>query len=166
MIPDGTLWRNVLPALLGNLVGHGLVTALVVSVLGLARRWQGQAPSFRTMLGIALGACAVLVITRQGLPGLGLAAPGALLGGVIVLSSWVVGLHLVAQRAPQPQAMEHAATLWVSSALGFAVGAGQIALAVAAAVVITAGFGLEHVIAAWRGQHQFTNPDPPHPDSP
>lgn len=166
MITDGTVWRNVLPALLGNLVGHGLVTALVVSVLGLARRWQGQAPSFRTMLGIALGACAVLVITRQGLPALGLAATGALLSGVIVLSSGVVGLHLVAQRAPQPQAMEHAATLWVSSALGFAVGAGQIELAVATAVVITAGFGLDHVVAAWRGQPQATDPNPRHPDSP
>lgn len=162
---DGTLWRDALP-MLSQLVGQLLVAALLGSVLGLERRWQGQAAALRTTVGVAVGACGLLLIARQGLPGLGTTRVNALLVELIVLGTWVLGLRLVLHYTQQRRDVNQAVTLWISAALGMAVGSGQVFLAVFTALFTSAILALEHAFRTWAAQRRHDDPHTAHQEAP
>lgn len=106
-----------------------LVAAMLGGLLGFEREQRGKAAGVRTHMLVALGAALfVLIPQRAGVPDADLTR---VIQGVIVgLGFLGTGAILKGSRADAVKGLTTAAGLWVTAAIGIAVGLGQEASAI------------------------------------
>jgi putative Mg2+ transporter-C (MgtC) family protein len=127
--------------------------ALVLgAVMGIEREYRSKAAGFRTLTMISLGACLFTIIS------ISLGGPGNpdRIAANIVQGIGFLGAGVIFKDNLSVSGLTTATAIWVSSAVGMAVGAGSYAIAcytTVAALIVLAGFEL---IQRWIDQwHQY-----------
>lgn len=128
-----------------------LIALILGSAVGLERAMAGKTAGMRTFGLVSLGACFFVLIMGSASTG-----PNAILFDQMrVLAGLVVGIGFlgggtILHNHDHTSGLTTAAGLWVSAAIGAAVGYGLIALAVVATVmtllVFTAFYFIEHKV--------------------
>jgi putative Mg2+ transporter-C (MgtC) family protein len=108
-----------------------LVAALLGGVIGLERLWQRREAGVRTYASVAMGAC-VFSLISQHIPG---GDPARLAAG-IVTGIGFLGAGAIVQRGAKAHGLTTAATIWVTAAIGTAVGFGLYGLSIVSTVVV------------------------------
>ena len=125
------------------------VTAAVLlgAVLGIERERAGKPAGFRTHMIVCLGtAVAVLACTEvnMGLDGLSRVIQGIVTGIGFIGAGTILKLN----EEREIQGLTTAAGLWMTAAIGVAVGLGALGLAVVGTIVTLLLLGLEHVLSS------------------
>ena len=107
-----------------------LVAALLGGLIGLERLWQRREAGVRTYASVAMGACLFASIS-QNIPG---ADPARLAAGVVAGVGFL-GAGVIMHSGGQPRGLTTAATIWVTAAIGTAVGFGMYLLAAISTVI-------------------------------
>jgi putative Mg2+ transporter-C (MgtC) family protein len=115
-----------------------LLTALLVGgVVGLEREFKGKPAGIRTNILICVGSCLFMIISIEvARTAAGLADPGRIAAQVVTGVGFLCAGTIMRSRFTI-SGLTTAATIWVLSALGVAIGAGYTLLAVAGASIIT-----------------------------
>jgi putative Mg2+ transporter-C (MgtC) family protein len=108
-----------------------LVAALLGGVIGLERLWQRREAGVRTYASVAMGAC-VFSLISQHIPG---GDPARLAAG-IVTGIGFLGAGAIVQRGAKAHGLTTAATIWVTAAIGTAVGFGLYGLSIVSTIVV------------------------------
>jgi putative Mg2+ transporter-C (MgtC) family protein len=109
------------------------------AALGLEREYRSKAAGFRTLTMISVGACLITIISRY----VGGTANPDRIASNIVQGIGFLGAGVIFKDNLSVSGLTTATAIWVSSAIGMAVGAGNFALAgftTAAALLVLAGF--------------------------
>ncbi len=107
-----------------------LVAALLGGVIGLERLWQRREAGVRTYASVAMGAC-IFSLISQHIPG---ADPARLAAGVVAGIGFL-GAGAIVQRGSKAHGLTTAATIWVTAAIGTAVGFGLYGLSIVSTIV-------------------------------
>ena len=114
-----------------------LIALLVGGVVGLEREFKGKPAGIRTNILICVGSCLFMIIsTEVARTAAGIADPGRIAAQVVTGVGFLCAGTIMRSRFTV-SGLTTAATIWVLSALGVAIGAGYIILAVAGAAIIT-----------------------------
>jgi putative Mg2+ transporter-C (MgtC) family protein len=130
-----------------------LIALLVGGMVGLEREFKGKPAGIRTNILMCVGSCLFMIISIEvaRIAG-GIADPGRIAAQVVTGVGFLCAGTIMRSRFTV-SGLTTAATIWVLSALGIAIGAGYILLAVAGAAVIT--LTLIAVRYLERGIHHF-----------
>jgi putative Mg2+ transporter-C (MgtC) family protein len=114
-----------------------VVSLLVGGIVGLEREFKGKPAGIRTNILMCVGSCLFMIISIEIARTAGrVADPGRIAAQVVTGVGFLCAGTIMRSRFTV-SGLTTAATLWVLSALGLAIGAGYILLAVAGAAVIT-----------------------------
>ena len=129
------------------------IALLVGGVVGLEREFKGKPAGIRTNILICVGSCLFMIISIEVARTAGrVADPGRIAAQVVTGVGFLCAGTIMRSRFTV-SGLTTAATIWVLSALGLAVGAGYIILAVAGAAIITLTLMAVRFIEA--GIHHF-----------
>ena len=109
------------------------------AALGLEREYRSKAAGFRTLTMISVGACLITIISKY----VGGPANPDRIASNIVQGIGFLGAGVIFKDNLSVSGLTTATAIWVSSAIGMAVGSGNFALAgftTAAALLVLAGF--------------------------
>ena len=113
------------------------IALLVGGVVGLEREFKGKPAGIRTNILICVGSCLFMIIsTEVARTAAGIGDPGRIAAQVVTGVGFLCAGTIMRSRFTV-SGLTTAATIWVLSALGVAIGAGYIILAVAGAGIIT-----------------------------
>lgn len=114
-----------------------VIAILVGGVVGLEREFKGKPAGIRTNILMCVGSCLFMIISIEvaRMAG-GVADPGRIAAQVVTGVGFLCAGTIMRSRFTV-SGLTTAATIWVLSALGLAIGAGYIILAVAGAAIIT-----------------------------
>lgn len=103
-----------------HILGQLVLAALLGGVIGFEREWTGKSAGLRTYSLVALGAClfSVLSIAFEGTPNFD---PARVLSQIVVGVGFI-GAGLIIVQGGKVRGLTTAAGLWVTAALGAAVG--------------------------------------------
>jgi len=114
-----------------------LVALLVGGLIGLEREFKGKPAGIRTNMLMCIGSAMIMIISIEiSKLGKGYADPGRI-AAQVVTGIGFLGAGTIIRSKFHITGLTTAATIWVLSALGLAIGAGYITLAVIGAVFIT-----------------------------
>jgi putative Mg2+ transporter-C (MgtC) family protein len=115
-----------------------LVIALVIGgAIGLEREFKGKPAGMRTNMLICVGSCLIMIISIEiARTAVRTSDPGRIAAQVITGIGFL-GAGTIIRSRFHIVGLTTAATIWALSAIGLAVGAGYIVLAIAAALLIT-----------------------------
>lgn len=102
--------------ILGQLVG----ATLLGGIIGFEREWTGKSAGLRTYALVALGACLFIVLSTK-MPGAPSLDPSRVLSQIVVGVGFI-GAGLIIVQGGKVRGLTTAAGLWVTAALGAAVG--------------------------------------------
>jgi putative Mg2+ transporter-C (MgtC) family protein len=106
-----------------------LLAAILGGLLGFEREWEGKAAGIRTHMLVALGAAFFVLIPYQ--TGMSAADLSRVLQGVITGIGFIgAGTILKANERVQIYGLTTAAGIWLTAAIGIAVGLGREASAI------------------------------------
>ncbi|MCB0320650.1 MAG: MgtC/SapB family protein [Bdellovibrionales bacterium] len=111
--------------------GLVLIAALLGSLVGLERELAGKDPSLRTFSLICLGSCLFAVVSRESIVGVVGGDPSRI-AAQVVTGIGFLGAGTIFRSKFGISGLTTAALMWVTSAIGVAVGFGHVRLAVAA----------------------------------
>jgi putative Mg2+ transporter-C (MgtC) family protein len=130
---------------LGITVIRVLAAVLLGAILGIERERAGKPAGLRTHMIVCLGTAVVVLACSEvnmGMDGLSRVVPGIVTGIGFVGAGSI--LKLSEQR--EIKGLTTAAGLWMTAAIGVAVGLGALGLAVIGTILTLLVLGLEHVI--------------------
>ncbi len=110
-----------------------LIAMVLGSVVGYERERRGKPAGVRTHGMVSLGAALFAVLSIYGFGGRG---DPARLAAQIVTGIGFVGAGAILHQRRSIQGLTTAASLWVTAALGLAVGVGMISIALEAAILV------------------------------
>jgi len=114
-----------------------LVALLIGGVVGLEREFKGKPAGIRTNILMCVGSCLFMIISIEIARTAGrVADPGRIAAQVVTGVGFLCAGTIMRSRFTI-SGLTTAATIWVLSALGLAIGAGYILLAAAGAGIIT-----------------------------
>lgn len=114
-----------------------LIALLVGGIVGLEREFKGKPAGIRTNILICVGSCLFMIIsTEVARTSAGIADPGRIAAQVVTGVGFLCAGTIMRSRFTV-SGLTTAATIWVLSALGVAIGAGYTLLAAAGAAIIT-----------------------------
>jgi len=111
-----------------------LLSIVVGGVIGLEREYRDKAAGFRTILLICLGATLFTILSLR----LGGEEDPVRIAASIVAGVGFLGAGVILQDRGQIMGLTTAATIWISAALGMAVGGGFYLLVICATIAILA----------------------------
>jgi putative Mg2+ transporter-C (MgtC) family protein len=115
-----------------------LLIALVIgAAVGLEREFQGKAAGIRTNMLMCIGSCLIMIISIEVAHMGGHAADPGRIAAQVVTGVGFLGAGTIIRSRFHISGLTTAATIWVLSALGLAIGAGHILLAAVGAACIT-----------------------------
>ncbi|RKZ08746.1 methyltransferase [bacterium] len=113
------------------------IALLIGGLIGLEREFKGKPAGIRTNMLMCTGSALIMIISIEiAKIGKGHADPGRIAAQVITGIGFL-GAGTIIRSKFHVMGLTTAATIWVLSALGLAIGAGYIALAVYGAILIT-----------------------------
>lgn len=129
-------WRLLLATLLGGLIGA-------------EREWSGHGAGLRTNMLVSVGSCLFTVLSIEGFPLRGNNQDSARIAAQIVSGIGFLGAGTLFRDENRVRGLTTAATIWLVAAVGMAVGAGLLFLAVFTAlltILVLAGLA---PLSAW-----------------
>jgi putative Mg2+ transporter-C (MgtC) family protein len=134
-----------------------LVALAVGAAVGLEREFQGKPAGIRTNMLMCIGSCLIMIISLEVARTAGRVADPGRIAAQVVTGVGFLGAGAIIRSRFHVSGLTTAATIWVLSALGLAIGAGYILLAIAGAVFITITLTLikyiEKAIVRMRSSH-------------
>ena len=114
-----------------------ILAAILGAVIGIEREIKNRAAGFRTHIIVSVGACLIMLI---GIDGIGefssdTARDTARIAGQVVSGIGFLGAGTILQKKNGVSGLTTAATLWLSGAIGLAVGIGYYEGAIIATVI-------------------------------
>jgi putative Mg2+ transporter-C (MgtC) family protein len=118
---------------LGRVTVRLVVAAVLGGLIGAEREWVGKAAGLRTHMMVSLGACLFVLVPIE--TGIGEGDLTRVIQG-IATGIGFIGAGTILKRADsnQIQGLTTAATIWLTGAVGIAVGAGQMWLGIVCAI--------------------------------
>jgi putative Mg2+ transporter-C (MgtC) family protein len=118
---------------LGRVTVRLVVAAVLGGLIGAEREWVGKAAGLRTHMMVSLGACLFVLVPIE--TGIGEGDLTRVIQG-IATGIGFIGAGTILKRADsnQIQGLTTAATIWLTGAVGIAVGAGQMWLGIVCAL--------------------------------
>ncbi|UCF04666.1 MAG: MgtC/SapB family protein [bacterium] len=114
-----------------------LVALAIGGAIGLEREFKGKPAGIRTNMLMCIGSCLIMIISIEiARTNGGTADPGRIAAGVVTGVGFL-GAGTIIRSRFHVTGLTTAATIWVLSALGLAIGAGYILLSVIGAALIT-----------------------------
>lgn len=116
-----------------------LAALLCGGLIGIERERAGKAAGFRTCILICVGAALYMILSDLVASGTGLGGAGGDRGRIaaqVVSGIGFLGGGVIIQTRGVVQGMTSAATIWVVAAIGLAIGAGYLVIAVLFSVVV------------------------------
>lgn len=126
----GNMWFDAHPVMLVKLV----VSALLGVAVGYERERRRRPAGVRTHAMVALGAALFTIVSRDGFAG---SAP-ARVAAQIVAGVGFLGAGTILHRRSHVSGLAIAASIWVTAALGMAVGVGMITMSIATMAIVVA----------------------------
>ena len=115
-----------------------LVLALVIGgLIGLEREFKGKPAGMRTNMLMCMGSCLIMIISLEVARQMGGTADPGRIAAQVVTGVGFLGAGTIIRSRFHVSGLTTAATIWILSALGLAIGAGYIILSVLCAVLIT-----------------------------
>ena len=120
-------------AQLGRVTLRLVVAAVLGGLIGAEREWVGKAAGLRTHMMVSLGAALFVLVPIE--TGMGAGDLTRVIQG-IATGIGFIGAGTILKRADtnQIQGLTTAATIWLTGAVGIAVGAGQMWLGIVCAI--------------------------------
>lgn len=114
-----------------------ILAAILGAVIGIEREINNRAAGFRTHIIVSVGACLIMLI---GIDGIGkfssdTARDTARIAGKVISGIGFLGAGTILQKKNAVTGLTTAATLWLSAAIGLAVGIGYYEGAIIATVI-------------------------------
>jgi putative Mg2+ transporter-C (MgtC) family protein len=114
-----------------------LIALAVGGAIGLEREFKGKPAGMRTNILMCMGSCLIMIISIEvGRAAGGVGDPGRI-AAQVVTGVGFLGAGTIIRSRFHVSGLTTAATIWVLSALGLAIGAGYTLLAVIGAFLIT-----------------------------
>ena len=118
---------------LGRVTVRLVVAAVLGGLIGAEREWVGKAAGLRTHMMVSLGACLFVLVPIE--TGIGEGDLTRVIQGIATGIGFIgAGTILKRADANQIQGLTTAATIWLTGAVGIAVGAGQMWLGIVCAI--------------------------------
>jgi putative Mg2+ transporter-C (MgtC) family protein len=118
---------------LGRVTVRLVVAAVLGGLIGAEREWVGKAAGLRTHMMVSLGACLFVLVPIE--TGIGEGDLTRVIQGIATGIGFIgAGTILKREEANQIQGLTTAATIWLTGAVGIAVGAGQMWLGIVCAI--------------------------------
>jgi putative Mg2+ transporter-C (MgtC) family protein len=118
---------------LGRVTLRLVVAAVLGGLIGAEREWVGKAAGLRTHMMVSLGAALFVLVPIE--TGIGEGDMTRVIQGIATGIGFIgAGTILKRADANQIQGLTTAATIWVTGAVGIAVGAGQMWLGIVCAI--------------------------------
>jgi putative Mg2+ transporter-C (MgtC) family protein len=115
-----------------------LLTALLLGgIVGLERELKGKAAGMRTNMLMCIGSCMIMIISIELARSYGGVADPGRIAAQAVTGIGFLGAGAIIRSKFHVAGLTTAATIWVLSALGLAIGAGYILLSIVVALLIT-----------------------------
>jgi putative Mg2+ transporter-C (MgtC) family protein len=130
-------WIIYLQTLSWDAAARILLAAVLGSIVGLERTWGGHPAGLRTNMMIAVSSCLFTILSIEGFPLRGAAQDTARVAAQIVTGVGFLGAGALLQTKKHVRGLTTAATIWLVAAIGMAVGAGVLFLAIFTAVLST-----------------------------
>ncbi|MDQ3070410.1 MAG: MgtC/SapB family protein [Acidobacteriota bacterium] len=118
------------------LAGRVLIAAMLGAALGLEREWRGKEAGLRTNTLIAIGAALFTAVSIM------FQTSPDRIAAQVVTGVGFLGAGAIMRNGTTIQGLTTAAMIWVNAAVGVAVGAGFVRLAVATTVIVLAAMVL------------------------
>jgi putative Mg2+ transporter-C (MgtC) family protein len=138
--------------------GRTLGATLLGGIIGLERLFHDSAAGVRTYASVAMGAC-VFALISQHIPG---AAPARMASNIVVGVGFL-GAGIIMQVGNKAFGLTTAATIWVTAAIGTAIGFGMYVLGGLATLIVVLIL-LGHHLSWFRPKSGGTG-DPPKSDA-
>lgn len=104
--------------------GRLLLAAVLGGFIGLERESHGRPAGLRTHILVSLGACLVMLISIQGFVGTGRPFDPGRLAAQVISGIGFLGAGTIMREGVNVRGLTTAASLWVVSGIGLAIGAG------------------------------------------
>jgi putative Mg2+ transporter-C (MgtC) family protein len=109
-----------------------LISAFILSgIVGLEREVSSKPAGLRTHALVGLGSALLTILSREGFPG----ADPARIAAAVIVGMGFLGAGTILKTEGRIVGLTTAASLWITAAVGVAVGAGYYALAVVTTVL-------------------------------
>jgi putative Mg2+ transporter-C (MgtC) family protein len=140
----------------GTYVVRMLVALAIGGAIGLEREFKGKPAGIRTNMLMCFGACLIMIISIEVARMRGGTADPGRIAAQVVTGIGFLGAGTIIRSRFHVAGLTTAATIWVLSALGLAVGAGFLLLAVVGGLLITITLTLiGYVEKAVKRRHGF-----------
>lgn len=127
-----------------------ILSFLIGTVLGIEREFRSKAAGLRTMIVICLGSTIFTEISLS----IGGASPDRI-ASTIITGIGFLGAGVIFKDGLTISGITTATTIWISAALGMAVGAGEYMIAVVSSIVVLIVLTLFEKVKMWIGEfHQ------------
>ena len=113
---------------------HLLIAGGLGALIGLERELAGKDPSLRTFMLISLGSCTFAIVSRMSVMGAMDGDPSRI-AAQVVTGIGFIGAGAIFRGSQRISGMTTAAFMWITAAIGMAVGFEQVDLAVSATVI-------------------------------
>ncbi len=113
-----------------------LIAAIIGGLIGIERQIGGQTAGFRTQLLVCLGSCLFTITSVQIYKTYGSPADPGRIAAQIVVGIGFLGAGAILRHGISIRGLTTAATLWMVSAIGMAVGFGKYLIACFAAILV------------------------------
>ncbi|MCI5066627.1 MgtC/SapB family protein [bacterium] len=111
------------------------LAAIIGSLVGLEREIAGKDPSLRTFSLICMGSCLFAIISRESVAGMDFADPSRI-SAQIVTGIGFLGAGAIFRGKGKVSGLTTAALMWMTAAMGVAIGYGLVNLAVASSIIV------------------------------
>ena len=121
----------------GTYIVRMLVALAIGGAIGLEREFKGKPAGIRTNMLMCFGACLIMIISIEVARMRGGTADPGRIAAQVVTGIGFLGAGTIIRSRFHVAGLTTAATIWVLSALGLAIGAGYLLLAVVGGFLIT-----------------------------
>lgn len=113
-----------------------IIAAILGGIIGIERQISGQTAGFRTQLLVCLGSCLFTIASVKVYETYGISADPGRIAAQIVVGIGFLGAGAILRHGASIRGLTTAATLWMVSAIGMAVGFSEYILAGFAALLV------------------------------
>lgn len=132
-----------------------LAAALIGAFIGFERKYRAKGAGIGTHVLVAIGAALFMIVSQHGFDGAPRFDAARVAAGVVSGISFLGG-GIILKQQNRVSGLTTAAGLWVTAAMGLAIGAGLYILAAAAAVIVVISADLTHLTTDKIGKRQVT----------
>lgn len=132
-----------------------LVASLVGAVIGFERKYRAKGAGIGTHVLVAIGAALFMIVSQHGFDG----APrfdAARVAAGVVSGIGFLGGGIILKQQNRVSGLTTAAGLWVTAAMGLAVGSGMYILGAASVLIVLLWADITHLLTRKIGKRQVT----------